>query len=219
MRLLDLFCGGGGASVGYTRAGYEVTGVDISKKKNYPFEFIKADALEVLSDKEFIYQFDVIHASPPCQLFTAAVHLRNAQGKGSDKLDLVAPTRDKLLEWGGIYVMENVPNAPMTGIILCGSSFGLKVRRHRRFESNVKLQSLPCDHKKQGRPVGVYGSMKDNIPNGGRTAHSIKEAQEAMGIDWLGWSSLKEAIPPIYSEYVGKQIAQASLDLTGPQAS
>lgn len=205
-KLLDLFCGGGGASVGYAQAGFNVTGVDIHKKKNYPYQFIKADALVILDDLDFLNQFDVIHASPPCQLFTSAIHLRNAQGKNSQKLDLIKPTRDKLLQWGGVYVMENVPNAPMQGVILCGSSFGLKVRRHRIFESNVKLQSLPCDHRQQGRPVGVYGSMKDNIANGGKTAETITEAQEAMGIDWLGWSSLKEAIPPAYSYFVGKQI-------------
>lgn len=89
----------------------------------------------------------------------------------------------------------------------------MKVRRHRQFESNLPLMGLPCDHDSQGRPVGVYGSMKDDIPQGGRTAHTIEEAREAMGIDWMRWRStnqewndLKEAIPPAYTEFIGAQL-------------
>ena len=206
MKLLDLFCGGGGASMGYSLAGFEVTGVDKSRRVGYPFKFIKGDALEILKDKEFLSQFDVIHASPPCQLFTVAGNLMRAQGKESSKEDLIEPVRQALIEWGGIYVIENVIGAPLDGIVLCGSSFGLKVRRHRRFESNVKLTALPCDHKAQGRPVGVYGSMNDEIPKGGKTAVTIQEGRAAMGIQWLGWSSLKEAIPPVYSQFIGEQL-------------
>lgn len=208
MRLLDLFCGGGGASMGYHLAGFEIVGVDKSKRVGYPFEFIKADALEILKDAEFLSQFDVIHASPPCQLFTVAGNLMRAQGKESSKEDLIEPVRKALIKWGGIYVIENVIGAPLDGIILCGSSFGLKVRRHRRFESNVELTSLPCDHKAQGRPVGVYGSMNDEIPKGGKTASTIQEGRLAMEINWLGWSSLKEAIPPIYTQFLGKQLVK-----------
>ena len=192
--------------MGYFCAGFDVTGVDIVKKKNYPFEFIKADALTILQDQEFLNQFDVIHASPPCQTFTIAGNLMRAQGKSTSKLDLLDPVRQALIAWGGKYIIENVMGAPMSGVIVCGSSFDLKVRRHRQFESNLHLESLPCDHKKQGRPVGVYGSMNDQIPKGGTTATNLKEGQDAMGIDWLGWGSLKESIPPIYTEYLGKQI-------------
>ena len=208
MRLLDLFCGGGGASMGYHLAGFEIVGVDKSKRVGYPFKFIKSDALEILKDAEFLSQFDVIHASPPCQLFTVAGNLMRAQGKESSKEDLIEPVREALIKWGGIYVIENVIGAPLDGIVLCGSSFGLKVRRHRRFESNVELTALPCNHKTQGRPVGVYGSMNDDIPKGGKTAKTIQEGQAAMGIDWLGWSSLKEAIPPIYTQFLGKQLVK-----------
>ena len=208
MRLLDLFCGGGGASMGYSLAGFDVTGVDKSKRVGYPFEFIKADALEILNNREFLSQFDVIHASPPCQLFTIAGNLMRAQGKQSSKEDLIEPVREALKQWGGIYVIENVIGAPLNGLVLCGSSFGLKVRRHRRFESNVELTGLPCDHKAQGRPVGVYGSMNDEIPKGGKTAATIQEGRSAMGIDWLGWSSLKEAIPPVYTKFIGNQLVR-----------
>jgi len=167
MRLLDLFSKAGGASMGYHRAGFEVVGVDIKKQKRYPFEFIQADVLEILDNQSFLNQFDVIAASPPCQTHSITQHLRNAQGKSTNKVDLIPQTRAALQSWGGVYVIENVPGAPLINpIILCGSSFNLKVRRHRQFESNVQLTGLTCDHKTQGRPVGVYGSMKDEIPGG-----------------------------------------------------
>ena len=168
MKLLDLYCKAGGASVGYARAGFEVIGVDIKKQKRYPYQFIQADALDVLADKDFISQFDVIAASPPCQTHSATKHLRNAQGKSTNKIDLIPQTREGLIASGKIYIIENVPGAPLIDpVVMCGSSFGLKVRRHRQFESNVKLTGLPCNHKLQGKPVGVYGSMRDEIPGGG----------------------------------------------------
>ena len=207
MKLLDLFCKAGGASMGYHRAGFEVVGVDIKKQKRYPFEFIQADALEVLADKDFINGFDVIAASPPCQTHSITQHLRNAQGKTTTKLDLIPETREALQAWGGKYIIENVPGAPLINpVTLCGSSFGLKVRRHRQFESNLVLTGLPCDHKTQGKPIGIYGSMRDEIPGGGHTAKSIEQAREAMGIDWMLWGDLVEAIPPAYTEHLGRQI-------------
>ena len=214
MKLLDLYCKAGGASVGYAKAGFEVIGVDIKKQKRYPYQFIQADALDVLADKDFISQFDVIAASPPCQTHSATKHLRNAQGKSTNKVDLIPQTREGLIASGKIYIIENVPGAPLIDpVVMCGSSFGLKVRRHRQFESNVKLTGLSCNHKLQGKPVGVYGSMRDEIPSGGHTAKSLEEAREAMGIDWMLWGDLVEAIPPIYTEYLGKQIMEAANDL------
>jgi len=211
MRLLDLYSKAGGASMGYHRAGFEVVGVDIKKQKRYPFEFIQADALEILDNQSFLNQFDVIAASPPCQTHSITQHLRNAQGKSTEKVDLIPQTRAALQNWGGVYVIENVPGAPLINpVILCGSSFNLKVRRHRQFESNVSLTGLPCDHKLQGRPVGVYGSMRDEIPKGGKTADTIEQAREAMGIDWMIWGELVEAIPPAYTQYLGKQLLEAN---------
>ena len=207
MKLLDLFCKAGGASVGYARAGFEVVGVDIARQKRYPYHFIQADALEVMADLDFMSQFDVIAASPPCQTHSATKHLRNAQGKSTDKVDLIPETREALVSLGKPYIIENVPGAPLIDpVILCGSAFNLKVRRHRQFESNLDLMGTTCDHKKQGRPVGVYGSMRDEIPKGGKTANSIEEAREAMGIDYMLWHELVEAIPHVYTEYLGKQI-------------
>ena len=179
MRLLDLYSKAGGASMGYYRAGFEVVGVDIKKQKRYPFEFIQADALEILDNQSFLNQFDVIVASPPCQTHSITQHLRNAQGKSTDKVDLIPQTRAALQNWGGIYVIENVPGAPLIDpVILCGSSFNLKVRRHRQFESNIHLTGLPCNHKAQGKPVGIYGSMKDEIPGGGDILQRLLSKQE-----------------------------------------
>ena len=206
-RLLDLFCKAGGGSVGYYLAGFEVVGVDIKKQKRYPYEFIQKDALEVFENKDFLASFDVIAASPPCQTHSSTKHLRNAQGKGTDKVDLIPQTRKALVASGKPYIIENVPGAPLIDPVqCCGSSWGLKVRRHRLFESNVKLVGSICKHKEQGRPVGVYGSMRDEIPGGGHTAKTIEQAREAMGIDWMIWGELVEAIPPMYTWFLGTQV-------------
>ena len=207
MKLLDLYCKAGGASKGYRLAGFDVVGVDIKKQKRYPYEFIQADCLELMKDMDFLKSFDVITASPPCQTHSITQHLRNAQGKSTDKIDLIPQTREALIASGKPYVIENVPGAPLINPIrMCGSAFGLKVRRHRLFESNIQLTSSICNHKEQGKPVGIYGSMRDEIPKGGHTAKSIEQAKEAMGIDWMIWGELVEAIPPAYTETIGKQI-------------
>lgn len=209
--LWDLCCGGGGAAKGYADAGFKVKGFDIEPQPDYPYTFEKADAIEVLDALAAgdLPMPDAIHASPPCQLFTRAKHLRDAQGGEASALNLIPPTRDRLRRLGVPYVIENVPGAPLHGVTLCGSSFGLKVRRHRVFESNVYIPPLACDHKAQGRPVGVYHVLNDNIPKGGRTAETLEQAREAMGINWLPWDSLKEAIPPAYTRYIGEHLVEA----------
>jgi len=205
MKVLDLFCGAGGASMGYFRAGFDVTGIDIKHGKRYPFKYKRQDVLELTIVD--LQEFDLIHASPPCQIFSITQHLRNAQGKSTSKLDLLEPIRKLLVDSGRPYIIENVKGAPLLNPVqLCGSSFCLKVRRHRLFESNLKIKGSKCDHKAQGRPIGVYGSMRDEIPQGGKTADSIEQAREAMGIDWMLWGELVEAIPPAYTEFLGRQI-------------
>jgi len=207
MKLLDLYCGVGGASAGYAAAGFEVHGVDLKHGKRYPYTYLRADVLDVLQDDNFIQQFDVIHASPPCQTHSITKHLRNAQGKTTNKIDLIPQTRAALIASGKPYIIENVPGSPLINPVqLCGSSFNLKVRRHRLFESNMPIKGTGCNHKAQGRPVGVYGSLNDQIPNGGKTAVTIAEARQAMGIDWAIWTELVEAIPPVYTDYLGAQI-------------
>jgi DNA (cytosine-5)-methyltransferase 1 len=189
-----------------------VWGVDVYYHKDYPYRLTVADALDVLQDKAFLDLFEVIHASPPCQEHTRAKHLRAAQGKvvREDAQDLVVPVRAALIEgWRGPYVIENVEGAPIrSDALLCGSAFGLKVRRHRCFETNVPLGlQLGCRHAEQGRPVGVYGSAADDIPAGGRTARTVKEAGEAMGTEWITrWADQVEAVPPAYTQFIGEQL-------------
>ena len=207
MKLLDLYCGVGGASVGYAMAGFEVTGVDLKHGKRYPYAYVRADVLEIIKDIDYVRQFDVIHASPPCQTHSITKHLRNAQGNTISKLDLIPETRQALIASGKPYIIENVPGSPLINPVqLCGSSFGLKVRRHRLFESNMPIKGSICNHKLQGRPVGVYGSLNDEIPKGGKTATTIDEARKAMGMDWAIWTELVEAIPPAFTKYLGLQV-------------
>jgi DNA (cytosine-5)-methyltransferase 1 len=222
VRLLDLYCKAGGASKGYADAGFEVVGIDIKKQKRYPFEFIQADCLEILQDLDYLRTFDVIAASPPCQTHSRTKHLRDAQGGTTTKVDLIPQTREALIASGKPYVIENVPGAPLIKPVqFCGSSFGLKVRRHRLFESNLELTGSVCKHKEQGKPIGVYGAMNDTAQGldkttgkyviGGSTAKTVEEARQAMGIEWMIWGELVEAIPPVYTHTIGKQL----IDLLG----
>lgn len=219
-RLLDLFCGAGGAAAGYHSAGFDVWGVDISPHTAYPFKYVVADATLVLRDEWFLNGFDVIHASPPCQENSITKHLRDSQGGKvkSSGSNLLLPVRELLLKSGKPFVIENVPGADMrSDLMLCGSMFGLKVtsdhcerqlRRHRLFESNVNIGTQPaCVHS--GKPLGVYGSPNDSIPGGGQTARTVKEAGELMGITWmLKWNDIKEAIPPAYTNYIGLNLLE-----------
>lgn len=207
MRLLDLFCGAGGAGEGYARAGFEVVGWDIEHHPDYPFKHHVGDALEVLANVDYVRSFDLVHASPPCQAYSTATrdHSRHP--------DLVGPVRELLQTAGVHYIIENVPQAPLVAPVrLCGSSLDLRVQRHRIFESSLSLTGTQCDHKAAGRPVGVYGDHPDPReyfrPDGtrrGAKATSVADAQDAMGIDWMGWADLAEAIPPAYTEYLGRQ--------------
>lgn len=207
-RLLDLYCGAGGAAVGYWRAGWDVVGVDLADQPNYPFRFVQGDALDTLDDLWLTEGFDAIHASPPCQLFTA--YRRRGAGVGDGYPDLVIDTRMTLEATGLPYVIENVPGAPLDNPVqLCGSSFGLGVRRHRLFETNWPLMVPPCAH---GLQRGDY-PQATNRTNRRRTAEvgvwriPLEQQKAAMGVDWdVTLEELSEAIPPAFTEFIGERL-------------
>lgn len=211
MKLLDLFCKAGGAGAGYHRAGFEVTGVDIEAQPRYPFEFVRADALDL--SIEWMRQFDAIHASPPCQGYSATASLPWLADKTYPLL--IEDVRNMLDEVARPYVIENVERAPLRGVTLCGAMFGLRVYRHRRFESNALLLQPP--HEKH-RHVINGGSRSLN--RRGRSSsgyitvagHQFRrdEASAAMGIDWMTRDELAQAIPPAYTEFIGRQLVRCA---------
>jgi len=217
-RLLDLFCKAGGAGMGYSRAGFDVVGVDIEPQSRYPFTFVQADALEYLAAHG--REFDVIHASPPCQIHSRCRRIGNAKPSHRDYIE---PTRQLLNDVGRNYVIENVEGAPLAWpITLCGSMFGLPLIRHRIFESTVLLfvpGSCTCH---QGERFGVYAGKVTRInsratpylDSNGRThwrpqMAPLSEGKRAMGIDWMSRDELSQAIPPAYTEFIGKQLLAA----------
>ena len=214
-RLLDLFCGAGGSGVGYSRAGFDVVGVDNRPQPHFPFEFHQADALEYLAQHG--HEFDAIAASPPCQAYTGMRNITLSRfGHAPEHPDLIAATRDALIAIGKPYVIENVRNSPLiTQIILCGGALGLPhLARHRHFESNVMLFAPKCAHLTEGYTIGVYGSRPDGRRVSYRqhrlcrVARSLAEAQGLMGIDWMDWDEIRNAIPPAYTAWVGLQLRQ-----------
>ena len=193
MRLLDLYCCAGGASKGYSLVGYEVVGVDIDDQPNYPFEFHRSDALEYLEVHG--HEFDVIHASPPCQRYSIMQHIHKNK---EEHPDLIGPTRDGLKRVGRPYVIENVEGAPVrVDLMLCGTMFGMRIPKHRIFESNVTMPLLTptCNHK------NVYDPY-----HGGEMARGERvKLAEIFGIDWfMTRQELRECIPPAYTKYIGE---------------
>ena len=233
-KLLDLFCGAGGAAVGYQLAGFEVVGVDINHQPHYPFEFHQADALEFPLDG-----FDAYHASPPCQGYIYATKKYRNQGKEYPLL--IEPIREILLKTGKPYVIENPIGAPLRNPIrLCGISFGLQVLRHRLFESNIGILEPP--HIKH--EIFIYNGTAEAVWTGGYNTggfgnkelakqlneqykktmkskyycvaghganspdYKLESWQKAMGIDWMNKKELVESIPPAYTEYIGRYLMQ-----------
>ena len=213
-RLLDLFCGAGGCSVGYERAGFEVVGVDNDPQPNYPFTFIRADALGLLGSPWFnVTAFDAIHASPPCQAYAGLA------AKDGRHPRLIEPTRELLRSTGLPYVIENIADARphlIDPVRVCGSSFGLHVRRHRLFETNWPLMGSSCAHGGQeirayyGKPGWLAweprGAQVQKVGRKPLLRGSVEQAPADMGIDWMTWDELREAIPQAYTEYVGQQL-------------
>lgn len=192
--------------MGYKLAGFEVTGVDIAPQPKYPFEFVLEDAIKYLVENH--HKYDAIHASPPCQNNTRSTMVHKAKGKEYECF--IERTRDALLKIGKPFIIENTMDAPLIEpVVLCGAMFGLKTYRHRLFESNIKLE-VP-DHpvhtakntKMGRRPVdGEFIQVVGHFSG-------VQFAKKAMGINWLGQKELAQAIPPAYTEYLGKQLISA----------
>jgi DNA (cytosine-5)-methyltransferase 1 len=200
--LLDLFCCEGGASVGYERAGFDVTGVDLRPQPRYPFTFHQGDALAFV--KRHGHEYDVIAASPPCPAYSEATPPHHRERLPM----LIAPTREALRATGRPYVIENVENARahlLNPIMLCGTMFGLPIWRHRYFEApTLALLTPPCDHR--GRPLTLHCGSNSRKTRGGT---SVADIRAAMGIDWMSRDGLYEAIPPAFTEYLGRALLRA----------
>jgi DNA (cytosine-5)-methyltransferase 1 len=198
-RLLDLFCGAGGCSVGYARAGFEVVGVDINPQKHYPYEFHQADAMTFPLDG-----FDVIHASPPCQ-----DHMRTPNPVKHGTGWMLAATRERLTGNGVPWVIENVPGAAMRADYrLCGCMFGLpQLRRERWFETSWQGFAMNLDHDHRLPAISVVGH---GTPTWVRQKlgynPTIAQYRAAMGIDWMNRDELSQAIPPAYTQFIGEQL-------------
>lgn len=222
-RLLDLFCGAGGVAMGYYRAGFEVVGVDIKPQPHYPFEFHQADALAYPLEG-----FDAYHASPPCQGYSIMRHLPWLKDKQYPML--INATRSLLASTSKSYVIENVKGAPLDGNFLCGLMFGLHVFRHRLFETNFAWFSPghPSHRGLYVRPTSSLGGRARDmvVKKKGTLNHQgygnptrmcgvgghnfqLETASQAMGIDWMTREEISQAIPPAYTEYIGKYLMQA----------
>jgi len=229
-RLLDLFCGAGGAAMGYHRAGFEVYGIDNKPQKNYPFPFLQMDALEAMdrllrgegltfSNGVTLYlaDIDAYHASPPCQDYSVVKSLH----KGKEFPRLIEPILTRFRNTRKPYIIENVigsnlPPQPKLdgtlGVMLCGTSFGLNIRRHRLFETSFPVPTLPCDHS---IPImDIYGDKE-------RCKRMRELFPESIGMDFerhwvihigVSWmrkrNEWREAIPPAYTEYIGKYLME-----------
>jgi DNA (cytosine-5)-methyltransferase 1 len=225
LRLLDLFCGAGGCSEGYQRAGFSPYGIDNDPKplRHYPFPFLQMDALEAIdrllagegltfSNGETLYleDFVAIHASPPCQEYsrTKSLHPHFSYP------DLLADVRTRLISTGQNWLIENVIGAPFQHwIMLCGMMFGLRTYRHRRFETSFLM--MQPEHPKHIEKVLNRGYDPDwggffCVTGGGNAPVAVMK--KAIGIDWMTRKEFTQAIPPAYTEYIGGFLMEAVLN-------
>jgi DNA (cytosine-5)-methyltransferase 1 len=217
--LLDLFCCDGGAALGYHLAGFQVIGIDIAPHRVYPFDYIQADALDILRDEKVIHLVDAIHASPPCQAYSPL----NAYNK-VEYPDLIEPVRELLITTGKPYIIENVVQAPLRDpAILCGSMFDMRVYRHRSFETNWPLTTP--EHPPHVNRCTRNGYLPTpQAPNmsihGGRHSRAwLKAAADVLDVDWMVTNDTRasiravcEAIPPRYTHHIGKQLIASMSD-------
>lgn len=225
---LDLCSGGGGATAGYLRAAkalginLEMHGIDSWVMPSYYGSggsyFTRMDAIDALQDERYVRSFDFIHISPPCKKFSKTSRINPSSGTGSGgKIDLLTPAREILLaQYSDIpWVIENVPEAPLDNWVqMCGSVFPeltgfderRQLRRHRKFQLNGFVAfGTACKHN-GFRPLGVYGNPGKPIPKGADIAESLEEGRKLMGIDWMKWPELTQAIPPAYTEKIGMHL-------------
>jgi len=206
--LLDLFCCAGGAGMGYHRAGFDVVGVDLERQRNYPFDFVQGDAMSPPFD---LRTFDVIHASPPCQRYSVSTAVHGREGRDKHP-DFVGPVREVLRASGRLWVIENVPGAPLEppAIMLCGTMFGLRVLRHRWFESNVLLLAPAHSRHPRGMLTNSHRCYdRGESPFVCLAGHNFerREGERAIGINWMGSRrELTQSIPPAYTEFIGRQL-------------
>lgn len=222
-KLLDLFCGGGGAAIGYYQAGFDVTGVDIKRQSNYPFPQIVADATRIRVKD--LQRFDIIHASPPCQGYSLGTTTHRPGYRpghlGKDEPKLIAPMRELLEQADRHYVIENVMGAyddMEDPILLCGTMFGLPIARHRLFELTLDLGPFDIPAHPMCKAV-----QKKFAEGRGISTRHMSIAGNAMGPaitplwrELMGWPEeyrtsqrdLKEAIPPAYSKWIGEQFLE-----------
>ena len=220
--LLDLFSGAGGAARGYADAGFEVVGVDMVAQPRYPYVFRQGDALAcfdaLLAGREWggyvLSDFAAIHASPPCQGYSSSKGL--ARTALASWQPLLAPMRERLTDWGGVWAMENVAGSHRDmrwPLRLCGTQFGLLVYRHRLFETSHPIFSPgECRHPRylaEGY-LCVYGNQARRRQTGNtRNKYqraTVAEARAAMGIEWMTQKELSQSIPPAYTEWIGSQL-------------
>lgn len=210
--LLDLFCGAGGAAAGYARAGFDVVGVDVESQPRYPYDFIRADWAEPLTVLPGLWEREgrpyAIHASPPCQRYSAITG--RWAGRADAHPDLVDPVREALELIGAPFVLENVEGAPLVNaVMLCGSHFGLgaegfQLRRHRLFECHGFDLWPPASCAHVGPALPVYGHPGGSSKRDGLRFPGVSAWRAGMEIDWMTIAELAEAIPPAFTEHVGR---------------
>ena len=219
-KILDLFCKAGGAAKGYADAGFEVVGVDIIEQPNYPYTFIRSDAIEFLKNND-LSEFDVIHASPPCQKHSKCQQLSKARNKGAygTHQDFIFETRELLDKIGKPYIIENVEGAPLHNpLSLYGSQFeNLYTQRRRLFESNIPLKEPEKKMQRHKTPTAGNGIGEDGWISicGSGGVRGMNARQIVLywgfalgGIDWMTREELAEAIPTKYTEFLGKQLIE-----------
>lgn len=201
--LLDLFCGAGGAAVGYERAGFQVVGVDIHPQPNYPFRFIQDNALTFP-----LAGYAAYHGSPVCKGWSQAITFH--PGAREKHPDFITPTRERFQQTGKPYILENVVGAPLDNPIrLCGAVFGLRAYRHRLFESNGLLfQPQHPRHRVKAAGPGAIAKEGEFWSVGGHFGHK-EDAALAMGVSWMQTvDEIAQAIPPAYTEWIGRQLRE-----------